>query len=318
MRMKSAIAAMAALVVSAASALALDSSMTASSPLSADALWMKVGDFCGMSLWNPAVENCLLSADGKRRTLVLFGGGIAVATLDNWDNANRSYTFTNLSGLLPIANYHATVSVIENGNGSALKVMASYDAKGVPDADAKRAADDAMYRSICFNSPLLCAPDQRSVASAELVKFDSVPPGPGPLIMQGYLRRPDGIGPFPVVVLWHGCGGLAESVDQNWAVKIASWGYVTLTIDSFGPRGIKNTCPGDLPADVALDAYRALNFLVRQQFVDPKRVALVGFSRGGLLSLSSVERGAIESRRRKTSFVPRPRSIPFVALSRGP
>jgi len=294
MRMKSAIAAMAALVVSAASPLALDSSMTVSSPLSADALWMKVGDFCGMSLWNPAVENCLLSADGKRRTLVLFGGDTAVATLDNWDNANRSYTFTSLSGLLPIANYHATVSVIENGNGSALKVMASYDAKGVPDADAKRAADDAMYRSICFNSPLLCSPDQRSVAPAELVKFDSVPPGPGPLIMQGYLRRPDGIGPFPVVVLWHGCGGLAESLDQNWAVKIASWGYVTLTIDSFGPRGIKNTCRGDLPADVAIDAYRALNFLVRQQFVDPNRVALVGFSQGGLLSLSSVERGAIE------------------------
>jgi dienelactone hydrolase len=204
------------------------------------------------------------------------------------------YQRIDRSRLLPIANYHATVSVIENGNGSALKVMASYDAKGVPDADAKRAADDAMYRSICVNSPLLCSPDQRSVAPAELVKFDSVPPGAGPLIMQGYLRRPDGIGPFPVVVLWHGCGGLAESLDQNWAVKIASWGYVTLTIDSFGPRGIKNTCRGDLPADVALDAYRALNFLLRQQFVDPKRVALMGFSQGGLLSLSSVERGAIE------------------------
>jgi hypothetical protein len=83
MRMKSVIAATVALVVSATSVLALDSSMTVSSPLSPDALWMKVGDFCGMSLWNPAIENCLLSADGKRRTLVLFGGGTAVATLDN-------------------------------------------------------------------------------------------------------------------------------------------------------------------------------------------------------------------------------------------
>ena len=78
------------------------------------------------------------------------------------------YQRIDRSRLLPIANYHATVSVIENGNGSALKVMASYDAKGVPDADAKRAADDAMYRSICVNSPLLCSPDQRSVAPARV------------------------------------------------------------------------------------------------------------------------------------------------------
>jgi len=43
-----------------------------------------------------------------------------------------------------------------------------------------------------------------------------------------------------------------------------------------------------------LDAYRGLNFLVRQQFVDPKRVAVMGFSQGGWITLSSVERGAIE------------------------
>jgi hypothetical protein len=295
MRMKSAIAAMAALIVSTASALALESSMTVPSPLSPDALWKKVGDFCGMTAWNPAVEKCVLSADGKQRTLSFFGSfGTAVATLDNWDNATRSYTFTNVSGLLPVSNYHATVSVIENANGSALKMTATYEAKGVPGADAKRAADGAMYRSLCFNSPLLCSPDQRSVAPAELVKFDSVPPGPAPPILQGYLRRPSGAGPFPAVVLLHGCGGYPEPLDQDWGVKVASWGHVTLTIDSFGPRGIKNTCHVNPPVDIFFDAYRGLNFLARQQFVDPKRVAVVGFSQGGWITLSSVERGVIE------------------------
>jgi dienelactone hydrolase len=173
-------------------------------------------------------------------------------------------------------------------------MTATYEAKGVPDADAKRAADGAMYRSLCFNSPLLCSPDQRSVAPAELVKFDSVPPGPAPPILQGYLRRPSGAGPFPAVVLLHGCGGYPEPLDQDWGVKVASWGYVTLTIDSFGPRGIKNTCHVNPPVDIFFDAYRGLNFLARQQFVDPKRVAVVGFSQGGWITLSSVERGAIE------------------------
>jgi dienelactone hydrolase len=296
MRMNSAIAAMAVLFVSPVSALALESSMTVSSPLSPDALWKKVGDFCGMTAWNPAVEKCVLSADGKQRTIFLFGGiGTAVATLENWDNPNRSFTYRNVSaGLLPVANSHTTVSVIEDAKGSALKMTATYDAKGVSDADAKRAADGAMHRSLCFNSPLLCSPDQRPVAPAELVKFDSVPPGPTPLVLQGYLRRPSGAGPFPAVVLWHGCGGFPEPVDQDWGVKVTSWGYVALTIDSFGPRGIKNTCGGGPPADIAYDAYRALNFLVQQQFVDPKRVVAVGFSQGGWLSLLSVERGAIE------------------------
>jgi dienelactone hydrolase len=42
------------------------------------------------------------------------------------------------------------------------------------------------------------------------------------------------------------------------------------------------------------DAYRALDFLVQQPFVDRDRVAVIGFSQGGLLALISVERGLIE------------------------
>src|SRR5262249_9395406 len=116
-----------------------------------------------------------------------------------------------------------------------------------------------------------------------------------PLALRGYLRRPDGPGPFPAVVLLHGCDGSFERLDQLWGIRIAGWGYVTLTIDRFGPRGLKNTCgPGSTPVDSAFDAYRALNFLVRQRFVDPTRVVVVGFSQGGWLGLSSVEHGATE------------------------
>lgn len=129
---------------------------------------------------------------------------------------------------------------------------------------------------------------------AAVVQFEGVPASPQPLTLQGYLRRPDGAGPFPAVVLLHGCAGGAERLDQNWGAKIASWGYVTLTIDNFGPRGLKNTCASVAPLDLGFDAYRGLNYLVRQQFVDPKRVALVGFSQGGWLTLWSVERGAVE------------------------
>lgn len=136
-----ALAAMAAFGISTTAALALDSSVTMTSSMSTDALWKKVGDFCGIASWHPAIEKCVLSADGKQRTLSLKGGGTIVEALENWDNANHSYKYTILSGPLPVANYHSTISVTGDAKGSALKWTGTYDAKGAPDADAKKAID---------------------------------------------------------------------------------------------------------------------------------------------------------------------------------
>jgi dienelactone hydrolase len=112
--------------------------------------------------------------------------------------------------------------------------------------------------------------------------------------LQGFLRQPGGAGLSPAVVLLHGCNGNWRQLDERWARRIASWGYVTLTVDSFGPRGLQNTCTSGAPVDMAFDAYRALDFLVRKPFVDPARVAVLGFSQGGWLTLTSVEHGVVE------------------------
>ncbi|HEX9470506.1 MAG TPA: acetylxylan esterase [Bradyrhizobium sp.] len=85
---------------------------------------------------------------------------------------------------------------------------------------------------------------------------------------------------------------------------------MTLTVDSFGPRGIKTNC-GSAPDDLALDAYRALDFLVREPFVDPARVAVLGFAQGGGLVLISVEHGA--NKHRQTSSTLPLRSIRLAA-----
>ncbi|MGZ5877442.1 MAG: dienelactone hydrolase family protein [Bradyrhizobium sp.] len=132
----------------------------------------------------------------------------------------------------------------------------------------------------------------QSEPSATIVEFENPLASPQPL--QGFLRQTNRPGPSPAVVLLHGCNGNWLRLDERWAKRIASWGYVTLTVDSFGPRGIKNTCGGGAPVDLAFDAYRALNYLVQQPFVDPTRIAALGFSQGGWLALTSVEHGAIE------------------------
>jgi dienelactone hydrolase len=129
-------------------------------------------------------------------------------------------------------------------------------------------------------------------SSAIVVEFENPLANSQPL--QGYLRQINSAGPSPAVVLLHGCNGNWQRLDQRWGKRVASWGYVTLTVDSFGPRGLNNTCGGGAPVDLAFDAYRALNFLVQQLFVDPARVAALGFSQGGWLALTSVERGAVE------------------------
>ena len=59
--------------------------------------------------------------------------------------------------------------------------------------------------------------------------------------LRGLLVRPEGAGPFPAVVLLHGCDGV-QPFQEQWAADLASWGYVALLADSHGPRGIGDDC----------------------------------------------------------------------------
>ena len=128
--------------------------------------------------------------------------------------------------------------------------------------------------------PCAAAPPQ---PAAFVVELENPLASKAPL--QGYLRQADRAEASAAVVLLHGCNGNWRRLDQRWGKRIASWGYVTLTVDSFGPRGIDNTCTSGAPVNLAFDAYRALNFLVQQPSVDPARVAVLGFSQGGWLAL---------------------------------
>ena len=145
---------------------------------------------------------------------------------------------------------------------------------------------------LCVSHSIPGHAEQRPASSPEIIE---IPLSPLPFILQGLLRRPEGKGRSPAIVLLPGCTTQVKSLDENWGARISSWGYVTLTIDSFGPRGIKNCERGNTDgADLVFDAYRGLNFLIQKRFIDPKRAAVVGFAAGGWQTLSAVERGAIE------------------------
>ncbi len=138
----------------------------------------------------------------------------------------------------------------------------------------------------------LASPPARSQVDGVIVELETPLASPHPLL--GYLRRQDRAGPSPAVVLLHSCNGNWLRIDERWGKRIPSWGYVTLAVDSFGPRGIKSTCQDSTSIDFTGDAERALNFLAQQPSIDPARIAVVGFAWGGFSSLSAVERKHIE------------------------
>gem|GEM_PF-1370940 len=115
--------------------------------------------------------------------------------------------------------------------------------------------------------------------------------------IQGYLAKPEGAGPFPAVIGLHGCAGMLGTTKRKLVDDLVGWGCVVLLVDSFATRGIEHACTGGIPfiADTRRsDAYGALAFLARQTFVDPQRVAAVGFSQGGWVSLLVAEANSFE------------------------
>ncbi|HEY4171908.1 MAG TPA: dienelactone hydrolase family protein [Rhodopila sp.] len=108
----------------------------------------------------------------------------------------------------------------------------------------------------------------------------------------GYLLRPDGSAPRPAVVVLHGCEGFSLNYVIG-ARELQSWGYVALVLDSLGAADL---CEGGGGATAeALDAYAALHWLSARPFIDPNRIALLGFSMGGAATLLATEQGTLSS-----------------------
>jgi dienelactone hydrolase len=125
-----------------------------------------------------------------------------------------------------------------------------------------------------------------------------IPLNPLPFDVKGYLRRPEGAGPFPGVILIPACDRLLSVADQNWGATLSSWGYVALTLDVFTPHSVpgQETCIYPAPPELADDVYRGLDLLVARKLVDPERVFVLGFGRGGSLVFAAVDRGGIVQR----------------------
>ena len=118
-------------------------------------------------------------------------------------------------------------------------------------------------------------------------------PGEG-LQLPGRLYRPEGAGPFPAIVMMHGCNGMWAASGREptllyrfWAEHFMRRGYVTLLVDSFGPRGEREICTQaerkvSEARDRPRDAYAALRWLAARDDVDARRISVMGWSNGAM------------------------------------
>lgn len=107
-------------------------------PVSAKTVWAVIGNFNALPDWHPAVEKSELKKENGStvRKLSLVGGGSIEEKLEQVDDKERRYTYTILSGPLPVSNYTATLKVRDSGNGCSVEWSSEFEAKGAPESDA--------------------------------------------------------------------------------------------------------------------------------------------------------------------------------------
>lgn len=101
--------------------------------------------------------------------------------------------------------------------------------------------------------------------------------------------------PRPAVVVLEGLGGIIPERELRYAAMLAHDGYVTLAVDTFGPRGaVSISHPMRAlrvtEASMLADAYGALRYLAGLPIVDRDRIAVMGFSYGAMVSVFAAYR----------------------------
>ena len=150
----------------------------------------------------------------------------------------------------------------------------------VPLADFRSAPGNGLYSYASSTPPsvmeLVQANRPRPAANAQ-----------GQLVMP---PLPPGDARVPAVVLVHGSGGIYPEEISFWARLFNEQGMAAFVIDVFGPRGVKSTGEDQsqvpFAADTA-DAFAALGMLASHPRIDPQRIAVLGFSRGGITAVRS-------------------------------
>jgi dienelactone hydrolase len=111
------------------------------------------------------------------------------------------------------------------------------------------------------------------------------------LVIPAVLWKPYGT-PKGGVVLVHGSNGWHDYHEGFYGQTLSRAGYMVLAFDSFTPRGVTSTVARQGTVGSAVmtrDAFAAHAFLV-EQGIPSERIALIGFSLGGVVALNIADK----------------------------
>jgi dienelactone hydrolase len=149
----------------------------------------------------------------------------------------------------------------------------------------------------------------------------------GSATLHAQLYKPDGDGPFPVVIALHGCGGLAGHSEQvapryrDWAEQLLKNGNAVLLPDSYGSRELGPQCRVKERKVLArrervADILASKQWLVQQPWAARQRISLMGWANGASALLWAV-RPQLSSRNVEPDFRSAVAFYPDCRLSAG-
>jgi dienelactone hydrolase len=121
----------------------------------------------------------------------------------------------------------------------------------------------------------------------------------GTAILHAQLFKPDGDGPFPVVIALHGCDGLAGASEpvlpryRDWAEQLLKTGHAVVLPDSYGSRELGPQCRAHEPLVLArrervADIMASRQWLLQQPWAERNRISLMGWANGASALLWAV------------------------------
>ena len=154
----------------------------------------------------------------------------------------------------------------------------------------------------CFSLAEMSANEQQATKTpdnndVEQLNVNFISSADENLIIPAILKKPKGNGPFPAVVLMAGCSPeyFNNIRESSWANRLLSWGCVTIQPESWGPRHDSGVCSRSeylripqMAEARALDAFDAKAYLAMKPFIDPNRIAVMGWSHGGWTVLAAL------------------------------
>jgi dienelactone hydrolase len=136
------------------------------------------------------------------------------------------------------------------------------------------------------------------MSEPEFLSFPTNPaPGIRPVRISATLHLPDAQTPAPAMVLLTSSGGVQRHREHWYAENLNASGIAALIVDSFKPRGVRNTVTDQRQVsawEMENDAFAALDLLRHDERIDPARIGIMGVSKGGIAAIAS----AVEIRKR--------------------